>query len=84
MEQSPAVLVNAQTDVQGIRLKGPLPTCGPIPFNVVGKRQKLGISTSHQHPKTKKSPDRCQSGDEEGDNHKPPEEKQMSIFADWP
>jgi hypothetical protein len=32
----------------------------------------------------KKAPDRCQSGVEEGDNHKPPEEKQMSIFADWP
>jgi len=23
-------------------------------------------------------------GMKRGDNHKPPEEKQMSIFADWP
>jgi hypothetical protein len=33
-------------------------------------------------PQMKKAPDRCQSGVEEGDNHKPPEEKQMGIFAD--
>ena len=44
------VLVNAQADVQGIRTIRPLPIRGPIPFNVVGKRQTLEISTSHQQP----------------------------------
>ena len=42
------------------------------------------LRATNNPPKTKKSPDRCQSGDEVGDNHKPPEEKQMSNFADWP
>jgi len=40
--QSSFVLVDAQTDVRGIRTIKPLPIRGPIPFNVVGKRQKAG------------------------------------------
>ena len=36
------VLVNAQADARGIRIIEPLPTCGPIPLHVVGKRTKAG------------------------------------------
>ena len=46
--------------------------------------QRLEPLKATNNPQTKKSPDRCQPGDEEGDNHKPPEEKQMRIFACWP
>jgi hypothetical protein len=50
----------------------------------VGTR-KWKRGTTSQHPPKRKSPLTVASqGMKRGDNHKPPEEKQMSIFANWP
>ena len=46
------------------------------------KKRKRG--TTSQHPKQKNPLTVASQGMKRGDNHKPPEEKQMSIFACWP
>ena len=72
MEQSPAVLVKARY-LSTVREPARQDVSAP------------GAAQGHQQPPKQKNPLTVASqGMKRGDNHKPPEEKQMSIFADWP
>ena len=46
--------------------------------------QRLEPLKATNTPKQKNPLTVASQGTQEGDNHKPPEEKQMSIFACWP